>query len=158
MLRLLYVHYTSTMHPFHLRLVKVFTTHKPNMVWKCNLHQSTSLTKSRKTRKAHACKSWVPNLSIVPHTLGILTTNITYSIIFFEHANESQVNTHIAIGSRIGTNSTEDELFLPHSPGQTPPSKQAISSEPHTQNQLHLLAALTTAFPFQTNVPDTSKH
>ena len=34
-------------------------------------------------------------LLIVPHTLGILTANITYCIMLLEHVNESQVNAHI---------------------------------------------------------------
>ena len=39
--------------------------------------QSTSLAKSQKALEARSCKPWVTNLSIVPHTLGILTANIT---------------------------------------------------------------------------------
>ena len=35
--------------------------------------------------EARGCKPWVTNLSIVPHTLGILTANITYCIILLEY-------------------------------------------------------------------------
>ena len=35
------------------------------------------------------------NLSIVPHTLGILTANITCCIILLEYVNKSQVNVSI---------------------------------------------------------------
>ena len=38
-------------------------------------HQSTSLAESQKAVEAHGSKFWVTNLSIVPHTLGTLTTN-----------------------------------------------------------------------------------
>ena len=60
----------------HLRLIKVIITHEPNMIWRWNLHQSTSLVESHKTLEAHGCKPWVTNLSIIHHTLGILTANI----------------------------------------------------------------------------------
>ena len=35
------------------------------------------------------------NLSIVPHTLGTLTANVTYGIILLEYVNESQVNVYL---------------------------------------------------------------
>ena len=43
------------------------------MLWRQNLHLSTSLAESQKAVGAHGCKFWVINLSIVPHTLGMLT-------------------------------------------------------------------------------------
>ena len=49
-----------------------------------NRHQSTSLAESQKALEAHGCKPWLTNLSIVPHTLGILTANITYCIILLK--------------------------------------------------------------------------
>ena len=64
----------------HLRLIKVFVTHKPNMMWRWNLHKSTSLAESQKVLEAHGCKSWVGNLSIVPHTLG--NTNCIYYLLY----------------------------------------------------------------------------
>ena len=54
------------------------------MIWRPNLHQSTSLVKAQKALEAHGCKFSVTNLSIVPHTLVILTANVTYCINFFE--------------------------------------------------------------------------
>ena len=68
---------------FHLRL-QVFMTHKRNMIWKPNLHQSISLAEAQKALEAHGCKFSVTSLSIVPHTLGILSTNVTSWINFFE--------------------------------------------------------------------------
>ena len=55
--------------------------------------QSTSLAESQKALEAPGCKPWVTNLSIVPHTEGILTANttcITYCIILIEYVNEAQ--------------------------------------------------------------------
>ena len=76
----------------HLLLVKFFITHELNTIWRWNLHQSNSLTKMQKTAEARGCKPWVTNLLIIPCTLGILTTTITYYMIFLEYVNESQVN------------------------------------------------------------------
>ena len=45
------------------------------------LTPSTSLTESQKALKAYGYKVSVTNLSIVPHTLGILTANVTCCII-----------------------------------------------------------------------------
>ena len=39
------------------------------------MNQVTSLAESQKAAEAHGCKPWVTNLSIVPHALGIRTTN-----------------------------------------------------------------------------------
>ena len=46
------------------------------MIWRRNLHQSTSLTELQKAVDAYGHKPWnrITNLSIVPHALGILTT------------------------------------------------------------------------------------
>ena len=49
----------------------------------------------RRLLEAHGCKHWVTNLSIVLHTLGIPTANITYFIISLEYVNESQVNVRV---------------------------------------------------------------
>ena len=49
-----------------------------------NLLPWTLLAESQKALEAHGCKSWVTNLSIVPHTLGTLTANITYCIQLLE--------------------------------------------------------------------------
>ena len=62
----------------HMRLVKVCITHDPSIIFKRNLHQSIYFTKSKKLLEARGCKPWVTNLSIIPHTLGVLTTNIAY--------------------------------------------------------------------------------
>ena len=61
------------------------------MIWRQNLRHSASLAES-KTLEAHAYKLRVANLSIVPRTLGILTTTVTYCIILLEYVNVSQVN------------------------------------------------------------------
>ena len=55
-----------------------------------------SLSDSQKALEAHGCKPWLTNLSIVPHTLGILTANITYLEynITFEYSNVSRVKVH----------------------------------------------------------------
>ena len=68
------------------------------MMWGWNLHvyQSTSLTESRKALEAHGYRSWRTNLPIIPHTLSVLTTNITYCITLLEYVNECQVNVHVA--------------------------------------------------------------
>ena len=66
--------------------VKVFITWEhENMIWRWNLHPSTSLTESRKALEAHGCKPWLTNSSIVPCTLGIhvLTANITVYALSF---------------------------------------------------------------------------
>ena len=78
----------------YLRLVKVFITPKPNTMWRQHLHPLTSLDHLQKAFEAHSCKPWETNLSVVPHTLGILTTNITYCIILhvLEYINERHVN------------------------------------------------------------------
>ena len=61
--------------------VKASITHKLNMIRRQNSHQSTSLAELQKALEAHGYKPWVTNLSIiVPHTLGILATSITYGI------------------------------------------------------------------------------
>ena len=60
------------------------------MMWRANSHLSTSLPEAQKALEAHGCKLLVTNLSIVPHTLGILTANITGCI------NQYQENTHVA--------------------------------------------------------------
>ena len=63
------------------------------MIWRQNLHQTTSLFEVQKALEAHGYKPCVTDLSIVLHTLGILTADITFCIIYyFEYVNESQVN------------------------------------------------------------------
>ena len=52
------------------------------MIWTQNLQQSTYSAKLQKALEAHGCEPWVTNISIVPHTLGILTKNITYCYYF----------------------------------------------------------------------------
>ena len=42
------------------------------MLYAMKLTSSTSLVGSQKVLKAHGCKPLVNNLSIVPHTLGVL--------------------------------------------------------------------------------------
>ena len=60
-----------------------------------NLRQSTSLAKSWEALEVHGCKPWVTNLSIVSHTLGILTANITYCIVLLKYVDESQVSVSV---------------------------------------------------------------
>ena len=50
--------------------------------------------KLTKALEVHDCKPWVTKLSIVPHTLVILTLNVTYCIILhvLDYVNESHVN------------------------------------------------------------------
>ena len=60
----------------HLRLVKVIITCKLNMIRRWNLHQLISFVESLKSLWAYGCKPWVTKLSIVRHTLGMLTANI----------------------------------------------------------------------------------
>ena len=55
----------------------------------------TSLAKVKVGPEAHGCKPWVTNLSMVPHTLGILTASITYCIILLEYVSKSQVNVNV---------------------------------------------------------------
>ena len=43
----------------------------------------------------HGCKPWETNLSIVPHTLGVLNACITYCIRLLEYINESRVNASV---------------------------------------------------------------
>ena len=50
------------------------------------------LSPSQKALEAHGCKPWVANLSIVPSTSGILTTNSTYCIVLLEYVDKSQAN------------------------------------------------------------------
>ena len=64
------------------------------MTWRWNLHQATSLAKSQKTLEADGSKLWVTKLSIIPHTLGILTAKITYCITLLDYINVSQINRH----------------------------------------------------------------
>ena len=45
------------------------------------------------TLEPYGCKLLVSNLSIVPHTSGILTANVTLYSCFI--INKSQVNTHV---------------------------------------------------------------
>ena len=49
----------------HLRLTKVFVTHKQNMIRWWNLYQLTSLDESQ-ICEAHGCKPWIANLSTIP--------------------------------------------------------------------------------------------
>ena len=63
-----------------LRLVKVFITREPNVVWRRNLCQLTSLAESQKALEAHGRNPWMTNLLIALHSLGILTANITHYI------------------------------------------------------------------------------
>ena len=72
----------------HLNLVKILIciSRKPTMLWRCNLYQLTSFAKLQKT---------LTNLSIIPHTLSTLTTNITHYIIVLKYINESQVNVQV---------------------------------------------------------------
>ena len=67
----------------HLRLLQVLITHEPNTIYRRNLYPSTSLAESQKAVEARGCKPWVPNLSIVPHTLGMLTANIYLQYYFY---------------------------------------------------------------------------
>ena len=74
----------------HLKTISYYTcTCEHNMMQRWNFHQSTSLAESHKIIEAHNCKSRVTNSSIVSHTLGILTSNITYCIILLEYISES---------------------------------------------------------------------
>ena len=63
-----------TTRAFTLNSFKALIAHKPNMTWRWNLHQSTTLDEVQKALEAHDCKPSVANLSIAPHTLGIPTT------------------------------------------------------------------------------------
>ena len=61
------------------------------------VHQSTSLTKSLKALEAHGCKPWVTKLSIIPHTLDILTANTIHNCRIlcareYMYVDESQLN------------------------------------------------------------------
>ena len=82
--------YYTTCVCVHWRLIEGCKTHDPNMIWK-----SISLAKVQKTLEAHGYKSCIAKLSIIPHTLAILTANIAHCIILLEYVNESQVNMHI---------------------------------------------------------------
>ena len=62
-----------------------------------HVHLSTSLAKPFKAIEARGCESWVTNLSIIPHTLGILTANISYCVILLKYVNNSQVNMSIVL-------------------------------------------------------------
>ena len=79
---------------YHEHVHLVFIVCKLNATWRLNLHQLTSLAESQKALEAHDSKPWVTNLSIVPHTLGILTANTTYCIIIFEYVKESHSSEH----------------------------------------------------------------
>ena len=72
---------TTILCVLHLRLAEVSITCEPNTMWRQNLHQLTYLTTSQ--IEAHSCKPWVTNLSIIPHTLGIITVNITHYIWYY---------------------------------------------------------------------------
>ena len=86
-----YFYKKRTTHAFTRDSLKVFLTRKPNMIRRWNLHLSLAESQ-KKTLEAHGCKPWVAKLSMVPHTLGILTANVTYCVIFLEDINESHVN------------------------------------------------------------------
>ena len=75
------IHELSWIHTLHIKYVtQVFTSdsrsqmntheqniyHKPNVIRRRNLHQSTALVKLQKTLEAHGYNSWVPDLTIVP--------------------------------------------------------------------------------------------
>ena len=64
------------------------------MIWKWNLLQSTSLTEAQKALEGHSCKHSVTNLSIIPHTFGLLTANVTCCIVSLNYY-ETQVNVHV---------------------------------------------------------------
>ena len=74
-----------------LDTVNDFMTCESNMMWRWNVHKSTSLTELQKSVEGHGCKSWVTNLSIVPLTLAIVTASITYRIVLLEYVNKFKV-------------------------------------------------------------------
>ena len=53
-----------------------------NMIWRPNLHQSFSLAEAQKALETHDCKFSVTSSFTAPHTLGILTANVTCCIHF----------------------------------------------------------------------------
>ena len=61
------------------------------------VHQSTSLTESQKALEAHGCKPGGTKLSIIPHTLDILTVNTIPNcrilcVLEYMYVDESQLN------------------------------------------------------------------
>ena len=66
----------------HLRLPLSFYTSRTEHDIETKLTSVNSLAEAQKALEARGCKFSVTNLSIVPHTLGILTTNITCCINF----------------------------------------------------------------------------
>ena len=81
---------SSIMSAFTGDLLKFLELASQTCFW--DKHESIWLSK---TLEAHGCKPWVTNLSIVPHTLSMLTANITYCIILLEYVHKSWVNTHL---------------------------------------------------------------
>ena len=74
---------------FYVRL-KVILACKPYMI-----RGSTSSADSQKAVEVRDYKPWVANSSIVLRTIGMLTADITYCMLFLEYVSESQVNTCI---------------------------------------------------------------
>ena len=82
----------------HWTLLNAIITHDPNTTQTWNLHNLTSLYKSRKAQEVRDCKQWLTTLLIVHHTLGILVTNImdttqvlTHSFLLILHANAKTI-------------------------------------------------------------------
>ena len=78
-------------------LYKVCITCKWGVIWKWNLTSikfSSQVTGGSRSSQ-HGCKFLVTNISLIPHTLGLLTTSITYCVILLEYINESQVYYHL---------------------------------------------------------------
>ena len=68
------------------------------MIWRQNLHQSTSLSEAQKALEAHGCKLSVTNFLIALHTCYLLlhSPQMLLTVLFYlEIINESQVNMHV---------------------------------------------------------------
>ena len=60
--------------------MKVWLDETNRLCGTTHVHQSTSLNEWQKALEAHDHKFWVTNLSLIPHTLGILTANIFLAV------------------------------------------------------------------------------
>ena len=71
----------------------VFITRKPNVIWRQNLDQLTSLTELQKALEAHGCEPWVTKLLIIPHALRvrILWIALLFAVLYTHCSPSKQV-------------------------------------------------------------------